>query len=300
MATIDLNRVAVFVRVVEAGSFTAAAKAMGLPVSSVSRSVANLEEELGVRLLHRTTRKLSVTDDGREYFQRVQAAMAAMDDANDALAGGHGQPRGLVRIAAPVDLVGLPATIGALVERYPGLVIDISLSSRRVDLVEEGIDLALRGGRLEDSSLVVRKLGATPLQMFAAPDYLERRGRPRVLADLARHQCIIYRSRAGKVPWRLTGPRGEETAPAAGAVIADDMMFARDLAAAGGGIALVPSTIAAHEVATGRLVRVLPRYAFPAGALYLVWPSRRLIPARVAVVRDFLIEELPKRIPRTA
>jgi DNA-binding transcriptional LysR family regulator len=296
MARIDLNRIALFVRVVQAGSFTAAGASLGLPTSSVSRAVARLEDDLGARLLHRTTRKLSLTDTGQHYYGRMQTVVAEAEEASAAVAGFEGAPRGLVRVAAPVDLglTHLPALVKKLIQRHPGLILELVLSSRRADLVEDGIDLAIRGGRLEDSSLVARKIAETELGLFASPAYLQRRGRPRAVKDIARHDCILYGTRAGRLPWRLRGPRGEETARPSGPIIADDMMFVREMVVAGMGIALLPAPTVAAEVVAGRMVRLLPRYAVHGGALYLVWPSRRLVPARVVVVREFLVDELAR------
>jgi DNA-binding transcriptional LysR family regulator len=202
VATIDLNRIAIFVRVVEAASFTAAAAALGVPTSSASRAVARLEAELGVRLLNRTTRKLSLTDEGRPFFQRMQAVIAETEEATQQAAGFAREPRGPVRVTAPLDLglQVLPAIVRRIIERYPGIVVELVLTSRRVDLVEEDIDLAIRGGHLPDSSLVARKITATDLGIFAAPSYLQRRGRPRAFADLARHDCLSTGDGGGSWP----------------------------------------------------------------------------------------------------
>jgi DNA-binding transcriptional LysR family regulator len=292
---IDLNRIATFVRVVQSGSFTAAAGTLSLPTSSVSRAVARLEDDLGTRLLHRTTRKLRLTEVGERYFERMKAVIGEVDEAHQALAA-DSEPRGTVRLTASVDLGlrELPALMAKLVMRHPHLVIDLILSDRRVDIVDEGVDLALRAGRtLDDSSLVARKLGAGDLGIFGATTYLERRGRPRTLADVAKHDCVMYRGRAGKLPWRLTGPRGDETVETSGPVMTDDMMFAYEAVVAGMGLGLVPAGMVAREAPARRPQRVLPSYGLQ-GAVYLVSPSRRLVPARVAVVRDFLIEELTK------
>ena len=296
MTRIDLNRIAVFVRVVEAGSFTAAAAALGLPTSSISRGVAKLEDELGVRLLNRTTRKLSLTEGGRHFFQRMQAVVTETEAAAQEVAGIAGEPRGLVRLTAPLDLgvQHLPAIIGKLRARHPGIEIELSLTSRRVDLVEAGIDLAIRGGRLDDSSLVARKIGASDLGIFAAPAYLATRGRPRALGDLVRHECLLYGGRAGRLPWRFVGPRGDEAVAPAAAVVCDDMLFLREMALAGHGLALLPAQSVAGLLAEGRLLRVLPKHAVKGGWLYLVWPSRDLVPARVVAVRELLAEELGK------
>lgn len=298
MATIDLNRIGVFVKVVEEESFTAAARALGIPTSSASRAVSRLEEELGVRLLNRTTRKLHLTDGGQHFFQRMQAVIAEAEEATQAAVGFAAEPRGAVRLTAPVDLglQQLPAIVKKIVERHPGLTIELLLTSRRVDLLEEGIDLALRGGRLEDSALVARRIVSSELGIHAAPDYLRRRGRPRALADLPRHDCLTYGGRRGKFPWRLTGPRGEETVSVSGPVVCDDMLFLREMALQGVGLALLPVQSVAADVKAGRLVRVLPRYAITGGGLYLVWPSRTLIPPRVVAVRELLAEELGRLI----
>jgi DNA-binding transcriptional LysR family regulator len=296
MATIDLNRIAVFVRVVEASSFTAAATALGIPTSSASRAVARLEEELGVRLLNRTTRKLHLTDSGQHFFQRMQAVIAEAEEATQMAVGFAAEPRGPVRVTAPLDLgvQHLPQVVKKIVERHPGLVIELMLTSRRVDLLEEGIDLALRGGRLDDSSLMARKIVSTDLGIHAAPSYLKRRGRPRTLADLARHDCLIYGVRRGPPTWRLTGPRGEESVSISGPVACDDMLFLREMAVAGCGLALLPVGNVSPDVKDGRLVRVLPRYGLTGGGLYLVWPSRTLVPPRVVAVRELLAEELAR------
>lgn len=294
MAKIDLNRIVVFVRVVEQGSFTAAAASLHLPVSSVSRSVANLEGELGVRLLHRTTRKLSLSDAGQHFFTRMQAVLGEAEEASLAVAGFASNPRGVVRITAPFGIDVLPAIVAKLSARYPAITIDLALTDRVVDLVGEGIDLAIRGGQLEDSSLVARKIAPSDLALYAAPAYLQRRGKPRNVADLARHDCLRYRGRGGHLPFRLSGPRGIEHVEVTGSVVCDNMMFLRDLVLAGAGLALLPQQAAARDLAAGLLVRVLPRHSVVGAGLFVVWASHKLVPARVAVVRELLTEELRK------
>jgi DNA-binding transcriptional LysR family regulator len=294
MTTIDLNRIAVFVRVVEAGSFTAAAKTLGVPVSSVSRSLAHLESDLGVRLLHRTTRKLSLTDGGQHFFQRMQNVVSETEEATRAVTGFANTPRGLVRITAPPGLGGLrlPQLITKLTRRFPELTIELKLTNQVVDLVAEGIDLAVRGGVLPDSSLVARKISTSELGIFASPEYLERRGKPRTPADLFKHDCLCYGGRNGKLPWRLSGPKGEQTVAVSGSIVCDDMLFLRGAAVSGSGLALLPVELTVAAIRTGQLVRVLPRHGYLGGGIYLMWPSQKLVPARVVVVRDFLIEEL--------
>ncbi len=294
MTTIDLNRAGTFVRVVKAGSFTAAARELGLPVSSVSRSVAGLEEELGVRLLHRTTRRLSLTDGGQHYYQRMSTVLAEAESAAHAVMGFAVEPRGVVRITAPPNLGSqqLPGILRRIRDRQPGLSFELLLTMRVLDLVADGIDLAIRAGVLADSSLVARKVRESGMGLFASPEYLERRGRPRSLDDLAQHDCLSYGGRNGRLPWLLTGPGGSRTVEVKGPILCDDMMFLRDAACAGLGIALVPVDICSVALKAGRLLRVLPRYGRDGGAVYVVWPSQKLVPAAVVATRELLIEEL--------
>jgi len=290
----DLNQIGTFIRVVEQGSFTGAAAAVGLPKSSVSRGVAQLEEALGVRLLQRTTRKLNLTEAGRRYYQQVRRALGDLELANSAAADMGHEPRGLVRLTAPGDFSDgrLSSVLGDFLLRYPRIQIDLWITQRWVNLVEEGFDLAIRAGKLRDSSLVARKLAATELGLFAAPSYLEKRGRPRRLADLAKHDCLVHRSGRGIMPWRLTGPRGSETVAVAGPVIADDFTIILRLAVKGLGVALLPELTCESEVASGALVRLLPAYALRGGAVQIVSPPLRYVPARVALLREHLIREL--------
>ena len=290
----DLNQVGTFIRVVEHGSFTAAAAVVGLPKSSVSRGVAQLEEALGVRLLQRTTRKLNLTEAGRRYYQQVRRALGEVEQANSAVADMGNEPRGLVRLTAPGDFSGgqLSSALADFLLRYPQIQIDLWITQRWVNLVEEGFDLAIRAGELRDSSLVARKLAVTELGLFAAPAYIEKHGRPRRLADLGKHACLVHRSGRGLQPWRLTGPRGAETVAVTGPVIADDFAIIMRLAVKGLGIALLPEVSCEPEVASGALVRLLPAYALRGGAVQIVSPPLRYVPARVALLRDHLIREL--------
>jgi DNA-binding transcriptional LysR family regulator len=296
MPGIDLNHAAAFVRVVEAGSFTLAAKRLEQPASAVSRAVANLETELGVRLLHRTTRKLSLTDAGDAFFHRMQRVVAESDEAARAASGLAKEARGRVRLTAPPGLGGeqFPKIIAKISALHPDLVIELVLTNRMVDLVGEGIDLAVRNGLLKDSSLVARKVAASELGIFGAPAYLERRGRLRNPADLCERDCLRYGGREGILPWRLSGPAGEETFEVSGPLVCDDMIFLRSAAVAGLGLTLLPLGLAAAEVRRGELTRVLPRYGMRGGGTYLVWPSHQHMPAPVRTVRDLLLEELAR------
>ena len=292
-AKIDLNRVATFVRVIQTGSFTRAARQLGLPISSVSRTVARLEEDLGVRLLHRTTRRLALTDGGREYFERMQTVLSEAEAATREVSGHARTPTGQVRVTAPdAHLLGLPALFASITLRHPGLQIDLTLTARRVDLIEEGIDLAIRGGNLEDSTLVAHRLGTSVFGVVATPAYLARRGTPRTLAELVRHDCIRLRTRSGTLPWRFDGPGGPKEVAVTGSLSSDDVGFVYQAARASAGLAYLPLETLRDDLRSERLVRVLPRHSMLTGSLSVVWPSQRLLPARVVLVRDLLVEAL--------
>lgn len=297
MATIDLNKVVVFVRVVEAGSMTRAAVTLGVPRSSVSRAVAQLEESLGVRLLQRTTRSLRPTQAGILYFDRASRALGALDDATTEVCEQEGPVRGKVRLSVPVDTAAsdLANVLLEFRRAHPAIEVELVVTNRRVHLVEEGIDLALRAGTLRDSSLIARRVATLPGGLFAAPGYLGRRGTPRRLADLARHDVVRFLPRDANGTWRVRGPRGEERVDVRAGLGANDLTFIERALVAGAGVALLPEPPAAAR--DGRLVRVLPRYETPADPFHLVYPSTRFLAQRVALLRDFLLERLSARAP---
>lgn len=293
----DLNRITAFVRVVEAGSFTAAAAPLGLRKSSVSRSVAALEADLGIRLLQRTTRKLSLTDAGRAFYDRMRDALAGIEEARQAVSSLGAEPRGVVRVTAPVDLAHDLATVtAAFLRANVGVRVETVLTARHVDLVKEGFDLAVRAGSLADSSLHARRLADPEPGLFASPAYLDRVGRPRRLADLARHECVLYRAGSSVAKWRLSGPRGDEEVSVHGRADSDDLAFNRGMVLAGFGIALLPAPFVAPFAETGEIERVLPRYAQRSSPVHIVWPSRRFEPAAVKLFREALAEALPRSL----
>jgi DNA-binding transcriptional LysR family regulator len=289
----DLNRISVFVRVVEAGTFTAAAAALGVRKSSVSRSVAALEASLGIRLLQRTSRKLSLTDAGRAYYERARDSLAGLEEAEQAILALGAAPRGLVRVTAPVDLAGdLAPVVSAFLRAHAEVRVEMFLTGRYVDLVKEGFDLAVRAGALTDSSLLARKVADTELGLFASPAYLDTAGRPRRLAQLAGRECVLYRAGGSSATWRLTGPRGEEEVTVSGRADSDELAFVRAMLLAGFGIGLAPAHLFAPLVESGALERVLPRYARRSAPVHLVWPSRRFEPAAVTLFREALADAL--------
>lgn len=288
-----LDEIAVFVQVVEAGSFTAAARKRAVPKSTLSRGVTRLEDALRTPLLHRTARRVTLTDAGRAFYEQVAPHVTGLREAA-ALAGEREeQPRGTLRVTAPVD-VGeslLAEMFVRFTARHPQVRIDVDLSSRTVNLVEEGFDVAIRAaGRLKDSSLVARKIADVEFHLFASPAYLARRGTPRTPEELPRHECVLFRPVDGRSEWTLASDGASRTVAVQGRWASNEFSFLRAALRAGAGVGPLPSFYAAAEVTAGTLARVLPAWASPAGSLYLVYAGGKHIPRKVTAFRDFLIE----------
>lgn len=287
---IDLNRVRVFIHVVEDGSFTAAAARLAMPKSSVSRSITALERSLGVRLMQRTTRALNLTDAGRTYFQQVRPALASLSDSAASVRALGTEPRGRVRVTAPPEAEELLCTfIGRFKKKYPLVQIDASFSSRRVDLVAEGFDVAMRAGELKDSSLIARKVVTNRFGLFASAGYLRRRGTPKSVADLAGHECIGMNTPTGRAVWTLQRPDGkEESVEVKCSLTTDLLQFAARSAAEGLGIAMLPELMTSQV--PDLLQRVLPQYGKGGGDMNIVSPSRAFEPLAVSLFKDGLAQ----------
>ena len=288
----DLNLLAVFEAVARTSSFSAAAKELRLPKSSVSRGVARLEADLGVQLLIRTTRQVSITAAGTALYDRMAPLLRSMNTALGELPEREEEPSGILRVTAPVDLgVSLLAeVVTRYTARYPSVAVELHLTGRVVDLVAERFDVALRVGmKLEDSSLVVRKVTPIVLRLFASPLYLARRGAPRSEADLASHEWVVFRSGPQKL--RVTG-EAHQAAGTHGRIECDDLLFVRDAVRAGAGLGLLPEFLADPEVVAGTLVRVLPRFERQAGQLHVVTPAAKHVPRKVTAFRDLVVELL--------
>lgn len=274
---LDLNDIVVFARVIEAGSFTAAARLLGMPKTTVSRRIAALEREVGVRLLQRTTRSLNVTDAGRLYYEQSSQALRTIEDANLQLAEARAEPSGIIRMSAPVGFGGhfLSSAIFDFLATYPKTKVELCLTDDTLNLVENGIDLAFRTGILPDSTLIARKLGSTHRILCASPDYLARHGVPLVPTDLARHHCVIAGPSIANLHWVLEGLHGQETVAVSGRFAANEMQAVTAAAIAGYGIAQIPYQAAEVFIKDGRLHRVLGDHTTPVGGLYVVYPSSR-------------------------
>lgn len=293
---IDPNDLLVFAQIVETGSFTRAADQLGLPKSTVSRRLTQLEERLGERLLQRTTRKLTLTDFGHSIIGHARQVAAEVDAANALAEHRQARPTGRLRVSMPADFANLILhdVLARYAELYPEVTLDLDLSPRRVDLVGENFDLALRFGDLpDDATLVARPIGDFTQGLFAAPDYLIRRGRPAGPEDLVTHDALALVGRDGQArPWVMSDGTRQITAAARVRITANAPDVLLRLAAAGRGITLVPTHYATPTLAQGRLERVLPAWNAPGGNGWAVFPGRRLMPARTRAFLD-LLDALP-------
>jgi DNA-binding transcriptional LysR family regulator len=277
-----------FVAVVNAGSFTAAAQRMGRSKAVVSRQVKALEERLGAQLLHRTTRSLSATDAGAAIYERAAAALADLEDAEAAVDALHRSARGRLRVSLPIALgrrIAAPALI-RLATDHPDLELDLSFSDRYVDLIGEGFDLAIRIGRLADSSLIARRLGESRPMLVASPDYLGAMGSPSHPGELPHHNCLTYAQQIHGPTWRFAG---DITVAVAGRLRCDSGDALRDAAIAGFGIAWLPDFYLGDALARGHLVRLLPGLEADPVGIWAVYPHRRHLSHKVRIAVDCLV-----------
>ncbi len=281
-----------FVTVVDAGSFTAAAERLDVAKSAVSRRVSALEERLGVQLIRRTTRRLSLTESGSGFYERCTRILADLDEAESAVAQEHGELRGRLRVALPLSfgMRHMHEPICAFSREHPLVDFDLDLNDRRVDLVEEGMDVAVRIGRLPDSTLIARKLFDARTAVCAGPAYLTQFGTPDTPQDLRDHTCLVYSNLAEPDRWRYTDKNGRRQHVVVGrGMIASSGDFLCMAAAANRGVILQPTFITHEAIATGRLVPVLTEFGWPVTPAYAVYPPTRHLSYRVRAFIDHLV-----------
>ena len=287
----DLNAFVVFATVVEAGGFTAAADRLGISKSAVSKQVSALEDRLGTRLLNRTTRKLSTTEAGLAVYERAARIVSEAADAETVVGDLASAPRGRLRInsAHSFAVRYLPTALRDFHRCYPEVEIDLVLNDRIVDLVDEGFDVAIRIGRLRDSSLIARKLIPVELHLVASPGYLDAAGSPETVHALEDHRCLAYSLQDRPGEWRLTDPQGTthvvRTKPF---LTANNGDVIEGLVECGSGIALLPDFICGRGLQDGRLVRVLPDHRVEPIAVHAIYPAVRHLASKVRVFVDFL------------
>ncbi|QLF93703.1 LysR family transcriptional regulator [Pseudomonas sp. ABC1] len=282
----------VFTAVVEAGSFVGAAEGLKMSKAAVSRHVDALEQRLGVRLLQRTTRRLSLTEEGRTFHQRARDILASLNDAEAEVSSGNQEPSGVIRINAPLSfgVQHLAPLWGAFMESCPRVELDISLNDRVVDLVDEGYDLAIRIATLNSSSLVSRRLATTRMRLCAAPGYLARHGTPRHPNELAGHRVIAYSNWAGRDEWRFESPQGSASVRTRACVHSNNGDTCRAIALGGGGILLQPDFLIADDLRSGTLLELMPEYRSQELGIYAVYPTRKQLPLKVRRLVAFLGE----------
>lgn len=282
----------VFCTVIDKGTFVGAADALEMSKAAISRYVSALEERLGARLLHRTTRKLSLTEEGRQFYHQAREVLALMDQAEEAVSSAAPEPSGVLRVNAPVSfgVLHLAPLWGAFMSAHPNVELDISLNDRLVDLVDEGFDAAIRIARMENSSLVGRRLAGTRMCLCASPDYLARHPPLRTLADLAEHGVIAYTNFATGNEWPFDGPDGHVSVRTRSSVRCNNGDTCRSIALAGGGIALQPSFMVGEDLRSGALVEILPEYRSIELGIYVVYPTRKHLASKVRALISFLTE----------
>jgi DNA-binding transcriptional LysR family regulator len=292
-----LAAMGVFVEVVTAAGFSAAARRMGMSRSAVSKHIAELEADLGVQLLFRTTRRVSPTEAGRAYFERCRAILAEVAETEAAISDADQQPRGLLRVNAPMSfgILHLSPAVADFMKAHPNLQVQMTLDDRFVDPVAEGFDITIRIADLDDTSLIARRITAARMAICATPDYLSAHGTPMVPADLKDHDCLHYGNLPSGLNWTLSGPGGVERVPISARLCTNNGQVLRDAALAGLGICALPTFIIGPELQAGRLVTVLPEYGFGDSAVHALYAPGRHLAAKVRVFIDFLVARFGTR-----
>ncbi|MHA1567040.1 MAG: LysR family transcriptional regulator [Alphaproteobacteria bacterium] len=288
-----LTAMEVFTRVSQLGSFTATSLELGMSKSAISRHVKDLEDQVGVRLFNRTTRRVSLTEVGVSYFERCRQILSDVQHLELAANDLHSRPRGTLRVSAPVSFgrLHLASAIPEFLEHYPDVTIDLTLNDRFVDLVDEGYDVALRiSEQLPDSSFMLRRIAPCDAFLIAAPAYLRRTGRPLSPGDLRHHNCILDRNMKSLNQWQIKGPNGKRSVNVRGNLIVNSADASRTAAVAGLGVAMLPSFVVEDDVRSGALVRVLEDWHLIHASVCAVYPHNRHLSTKVRVFVDFLAQ----------
>jgi DNA-binding transcriptional LysR family regulator len=292
MKSSDLNEIVVFVRVVHAGSFTEAAKQLGMPKSTVSRKITELEDRLKARLLQRTTRKLSLTDVGRTYYDYGARIVAELEAAERAVSQLEETPRGILRVTAPLNFEFLGEVVADYLKRYREVMLDLVCTDRIVDMIEERFDVAIRAGNLPDSSLVARNIGSVRRFVVASPVYLKKRGRPHSPEDLTKHDCMFFVAGTLAPRFSLQQRSRSVEIEAHPRLISNDYDVLYNATVAGLGISLMPAFRCTEDVRGRRLERLLGDWEAPRAPLFAAYPSTRHLSPKARSFVDFLEERM--------
>lgn len=288
----NLNDVRLFIQVVEHNSFTSAAEKLNIQKSTISRRIAQLEDELGVRLLQRTTRKLSLTNEGQELFNSCQPLLDELNSVADQVTSNQSDPKGRLRITMPPEMgiYIMNNVVASFMQQYPKIQLEVELSPRVVDLVEEGFDLAVRVGKLSDSSLIGRKIADSRLALFASRGYIDTYGEPKTPDDLYDHQCIGTSATVNG--WAFSNWNEGKPLNLSCRIGANSLSFCREMMRQDLGIARMPSSFCRELVASGELVEILKGYQPPPVEIHALYPSKRHLNPKVRLFLDHLIEGL--------
>ena len=295
----SLTDIAVFVQVVDSGSFTAAAERLEISKSVVSKYVSRLEDRLGARLLNRTTRRLSLTEVGHVFYERSRKGLADIEDAELEVSRMQGTPRGTLRLNTPMSfgIMHIAPGLAEFMRQYPDVTVDMNLNDRIVDVIDEGYDVSIRIAELPDSSLVARRLAPCRHAIVAAPEYLEAHGTPRTPAELQDHNIITYRYQESAQEWHFRSADNKASAvPVAGSLTVDNSLAIRAALLAGVGIGRTPTFVVGEDIREGRLVSLLKGYETLEVSIYLVYAQRRHMSPKVRAFLDFMaarIREVP-------
>jgi DNA-binding transcriptional LysR family regulator len=291
MDTID--GIKTIVAVVETGSFTAAGERLGMSKALVSKYVGEVEQRLGVRLFNRSTRRQSLTEAGKDYYDRAVPLLEEFTALADNVAKSQTAVQGRLRVSAPVTFgeMSLSPIIVEFMALYPEIQLDLQLTDRKVDMVADGIDVVIRIGSVDDSTLIARKISTVPLVLCAAPDYLEQHGTPAAAQDLAKHHCIIDSNFRIGDQWPLTSAKKvTETVKVNSRIAVNSPKAVKEIALARGGIGLIPEFIVEESLFLEDLQQVLPQYTVMSFGLYAIYPHRQYLPRKVRCFIDFLLE----------
>ena len=286
----DLDNILIFVKVAQFQSITRAARSLGLPISTVSRRLSVLESELGVSLLRRTTRQVTLTAQGREYFSQCQEPLNLLQEAEQVLTQAQKRPEGLLRITVPVILSQEPFFdfTSAFMKDHARIRVELVVTNLLLDLIAENIDVAIRVGELQDSSVVVRRLGTSAYCLVAAPEYLKGRTLPAEPADLVSHDCVMFNAKHNERDWDLISGRRKVRVHVSGAAASRDINSARAFVHRGLGIGLLPATYCEEDIANGKLIRLLPKWTSSPIPVFALYSSRRFLPLRMSLFLEAL------------
>jgi len=296
-----LDGIKTVIAVVETGSFTAASERLGMSKALVSKYIGEVEDSLGVRLLNRSTRRLALTEAGQRYYDSALPLLEEFEEMVDSVTGEQSSPRGLLRISVPVTFgeMSLAPLIPKFLNQYPDIGVDLQLSDKMIDMLEEGIDVVIRIGSVDDSSLIAKHIQTLPLVLCASPEYIKSHGRPKLPEELAQHQCIVDSNfRIGK-HWPIICPNNITTSVEVNSrIMANSPRAVKEIALAGGGIGMIPRFIVQDSLDDGRLEEILPTYRTLEFGLFAIYPHRRYLSRKVRCFIDFLVAEFAEHSQR--